>query len=75
MGRKFVIDGNEINQNSDCFVVAEIGANHMGKVDIADKMILSAKEAGAINPFKESDCKSMALLTKLLFIISVRVAK
>jgi len=27
MARKFVIDGNEINQNSDCFVVAEIPVN------------------------------------------------
>ena len=41
MGRKFVIDGNEINQNSDCFVVAEIGANHMGKVDIKKETIRS----------------------------------
>ena len=66
MGRKFVIDGNEINQNSDCFVVAEIGANHMGKVDIAEKMILSAKEAGA-SAVKFQKRNNQELFTKTMF--------
>ena len=38
MTRKFKIGNTVINQESNCFVVAEIGANHMGEVKIAEKM-------------------------------------
>ena len=36
-----------INQNSMPYIIAEIGVNHNGKLDLAEKLIFLAKEAGA----------------------------
>ena len=41
------ITKTEINDESRCFVIAEIGCNHQGDIGIADKMIQKAAEAGA----------------------------
>ena len=46
MSRKFKINKQTITQDSDCFFVAEIGANHCGSVEIAKKLIDLAKLAG-----------------------------
>jgi sialic acid synthase len=40
------LDGVEINDTSAPYVIAEIGHNHMGSVDIALRMIDAAAEAG-----------------------------
>jgi len=45
--RQLVIENKIINDASDCFVTAEIGHNHMGKLDVALEMIKVAKECGA----------------------------
>jgi N-acetylneuraminate synthase/sialic acid synthase len=45
--RQFEIDGTVINDDSDCYVIAEIGHNHQGSVEIAKRLLLAAKEAGA----------------------------
>ena len=45
--RKFVIKNKIITDNSDCFVIAEIGNNHKGDIKIAKKMFLAAKKCGA----------------------------
>jgi sialic acid synthase len=47
MSRDVSINGRVINDNSDCYVIAEIGNNHQGSVEVAKKMFLVAKEAGA----------------------------
>lgn len=47
MNSKLVIDGKTINDASDCFVIAEIGHNHMGKLDVCKEMFRVAKECGA----------------------------
>jgi N-acetylneuraminate synthase/sialic acid synthase len=41
------INGFEIHDGSDCFVIAEIGHNHQGSVEQAKKMFAAAKDAGA----------------------------
>lgn len=42
-----LVDGKKIGHNLPCFIVAEIGNNHQGKLDLAKEMILAAAEAGA----------------------------
>src|SRR3989338_738732 len=44
--RGLKIKNIKISQNSDCFVIAEIGHNHQGSVEIAKQMFKAAKEAG-----------------------------
>lgn len=44
--RQLIIKDKLINKNSDCFVVAEIGHNHQGSVEIAKQMFKAAKHCG-----------------------------
>ncbi len=45
--RELVIDNKTIKDDGDCFVIAEIGHNHQGKLDTAKEMFKVAKECGA----------------------------
>lgn len=45
--RSLVIDNKEINDNSDCFFIAEIGNNHQGNVEKCKQLIAKAHECGA----------------------------
>jgi N-acetylneuraminate synthase/sialic acid synthase len=45
--KQLEVDGTIINQDSDCYVIAEIGHNHQGDVNTAKKLFLAASEAGA----------------------------
>jgi sialic acid synthase len=45
--RELIIDGTTINEDSDCYVIAEIGHNHQGDIQLCKAMITAAKEAGA----------------------------
>ena len=45
--RSLVINNTQINDDSKCFVIAEIGHNHQGNVETAKKMIKAAVDAGA----------------------------
>ena len=47
MMRRFVIDSHEITDESDCYVIAEIGHNHQGEVEKAKDLFRVAKECGA----------------------------
>src|SRR3989344_6572969 len=44
--RKLKIGNRLIHENSDCFVIAEIGHNHQGSVEICKQMFKAAKECG-----------------------------
>jgi sialic acid synthase len=44
--RKLEIAGVEINEDAPCYVVAEIGHNHMGSVETAKELFKSAAECG-----------------------------
>src|ERR671937_2334082 len=45
--RRLTIDGVEIHDGSDCYVIAEIGHNHQGSVEQAKAMVTVAKDCGA----------------------------
>ena len=44
MNRKFKLQNRTLEQDSSAFIIAEIGINHQGKIAIAKKLILKAKE-------------------------------
>ena len=45
--RKIQLGNTLITKDSECYVIAEIGYNHGGKLENALNMITSAKECGA----------------------------
>lgn len=45
--RNFTVNGTTVNKDSAAYVVAEIGNNHQGDLEICKKMFLAAKESGA----------------------------
>ncbi len=45
--RRLEVDGVVIDDSSECYVIAEIGHNHQGKVETAMEMFRAAKECGA----------------------------
>jgi len=47
----FFIRGREIGANNPTYIIAEIGINHNGDVDLAKEMIVSAKKCG-VNAIK-----------------------
>ena len=63
MTRKLKINKQTITQDSDCFFVAEIGANHCGSVKTAKKLIDMCKLAG-VNAVKFQKRSITNLFTK-----------
>ena len=47
MVREITFNNSIINDNSSCYVIAEIGNNHQGDVNNAKKLIQAAKSSGA----------------------------
>jgi N-acetylneuraminate synthase/sialic acid synthase len=45
--RELILDDKVINDESECFVIAEVGHNHQGSVETAKEIFKKAKEAGA----------------------------
>ena len=45
--KEFVIDGKHIGKNFPCYLIAEAGANHNGKLKLAYKLVDLAKKCGA----------------------------
>jgi sialic acid synthase len=45
--RRLVIDGKVIQDDGDCWIIAEIGHNHQGRLKTAKDMFRVAKECGA----------------------------
>ena len=46
MNRTLTINGRLINDDGDCYVIAELGHNHQGSVDTAKRMIEAAADCG-----------------------------
>ena len=44
--RTMRIGNVSINDDSDCYVIAELGHNHQGDLELAKKMISAAASAG-----------------------------
>ena len=64
--RKLMIDGTLIQENGDCYIVAEIGHNHQGRLETAKEMFRIAKECGA-DAVKLQKRDNRALYTKGLY--------
>ena len=45
--RRITIDNVDVGDNTECYVIAEIGHNHQGSIEKAKEMFLEAKRAGA----------------------------
>ena len=45
--RRLVIEATEIDDDSDCYVIAELGNNHQGSVEKCKELIRKAKECNA----------------------------
>lgn len=66
MSRSLEIDGVIINDDSDCYVIAEIGHNHQGNLDLCKKIIHAAKESGA-NAVKLQKRDNKSLFTQDMY--------
>ena len=66
MARKFKIFHQTITQDSNCFFVAEIGANHCGSVETGKNLIDMCKLAG-VNAVKFQKRSNKNLFTKKIY--------
>src|SRR5438309_11656893 len=64
--RQLTIDGFEIGDASDCYVIAEVGHNHQGSVEQAKAMLTVAKDCGA-NAVKLQKRANRTLFTREFF--------
>jgi sialic acid synthase len=62
MSRRFRIDGVDVHDGSECYVIAEIGHNHQGDVEKAKQLIRSAHEWG-VNAVKLQKRSNRTLYT------------
>ena len=66
MSRRLTIDGVEIHDGADCYVIAEIGHNHQGSVEQAKAMFTVVKDCGA-NAVKLQKRSNRTLYTRAFF--------
>jgi N-acetylneuraminate synthase/sialic acid synthase len=66
MSRRLTIDGVEIHDATDCYVIAEIGHNHQGSVEQAKAMFTVVKDCGA-NAVKLQKRSNRTLYTREFF--------
>lgn len=66
MERALQIELTQINDASDCYVIAEIGHNHQGNMETAKELFRAAKECG-VNAVKLQKRDNRALYTREMF--------
>lgn len=66
MSRELVVDGYHINDDNDCYIIAEIGHNHQGDLEKAKNMFRVTKECGA-NAVKLQKRHNKSLYTRELY--------
>jgi len=66
MTRELTIDGFTITDNSDCYVIAEIGHNHQGSLEKAKQLFKAAAECG-VNAVKLQKRHNKTLFTKAAY--------
>src|SRR5688572_22764758 len=66
MTRKLTIDSFTISDDSDCFVIAEIGHNHQGNLEKAKHLFKAAKECG-VDAVKLQKRDNKTLFTKAAY--------
>lgn len=64
--RTLSVNGFEVSDDSDCFVIAEIGNNHQGDLQKAKEMFKAAKECG-VDAVKLQKRDNKSLLTKAAY--------
>lgn len=64
--REISLGNNLINDDSDCYVIAEIGHNHQGELEQCKELFVAAKEAGA-SAVKLQKRDNRALFTEKAF--------
>ncbi len=66
MTRELRVGADLINDDSDCYVIAEIGHNHQGSLEKAKELFRAAKDAGA-NAVKLQKRDNKTLYTKEMY--------
>ena len=66
MLRELTIDGQRIADDTDCYVIAEIGHNHQGDLDKARQLFLRAKECG-VHAVKLQKRDNPSLYTRAMY--------
>lgn len=66
MSRALIIEGALINDETDAYVIAEVGHNHQGDLEKAKAMFRAAKECG-VNAVKLQKRDNRTLFTRKLF--------
>ena len=66
MTRKFEIDGKAVSDDTDAYVIAEIGHNHQGNLDTCKALFKAAKECGA-DAVKIQKRHNRSLFTKEMY--------
>ena len=66
MGRELTIDGFNISDNSDCYIIAEIGHNHQGNLQRAKELFKAAAECG-VNAVKLQKRDNKSLFTHEMY--------
>ena len=64
--RSLTLDGVELTDDSDCYVIAEIGHNHQGDVEKCKELFRAAKECGA-DAVKLQKRDNRALFTRAMY--------
>jgi sialic acid synthase SpsE len=64
--KPFVIDGVRVGDDSDCYVIAEVGHNHQGDLEKCKALFKAAKECGA-NAVKLQKRDNRTLYTRAMF--------
>ena len=66
MARQLTINGFNISDDSDCYIIAEIGHNHQGSLDKAKQLFKAAAECG-VNAVKLQKRENKTLFTKAAY--------
>lgn len=66
MSRQIIINGHSISDDTDCYIIAEIGHNHQGELSKAKDLFVAAKECGA-HAVKLQKRDNRSLYTRQLF--------
>ena len=66
MKREVVIDSTVISDDSDCYVIAEIGHNHQGDLEKAKELFAVARECG-VNAVKLQKRDNRSLFTRAMY--------
>ncbi len=64
--RTLTIDGVEISEASDCYVIAEIGHNHQGQIEKCKELFRVAKECG-VDAVKLQKRDNRSLFTRAMY--------